>query len=253
LFPGEKLVGKVSPLQVVQPNTALKLKSIRDFKDEEGNARKAGDEWLFKGPGTYIPRREVQVVEIIRAYIIKENQALRIRAKTPTKDANGVQRSAGEEWLIKTTGSYLPSVDEEVVDTVNAHVLTEKKALHLRATKTFTDVFGKHRKAGEEWVVTMNDAETHIPDVYEQVVGDVKLTSLSSQQYCIVLEPWKNGKNQLGTRELRRGETAFFLQPGERLESGIQAAFILEEDGALLLKAKEGFMDGKTTRQAGEM
>lgn len=35
---------------------------------------------------------------------------------------------------------------------VNGHVLTDKVALHLRATRTFVDVFGKKRKAGEEWL-----------------------------------------------------------------------------------------------------
>ncbi len=86
LYPGEKLFGKVSPLQVVAPNTALRLKAIRDFTDEEGVARRAGDEWLFEGPGTYIPRVEVQVVEVVRARIIKPNQALKMRARKLTTD-----------------------------------------------------------------------------------------------------------------------------------------------------------------------
>lgn len=34
LYPGEKLVGKVTPLQVVAPQTALRIKCIRDFTDE---------------------------------------------------------------------------------------------------------------------------------------------------------------------------------------------------------------------------
>lgn len=76
LYPGEALYGKVSPLQVVAPLTAIKLRAIRDF---EGHT--AGDEWLFHGPGTYYPRVEVQVIEVVRASIIKANEALRLRAK----------------------------------------------------------------------------------------------------------------------------------------------------------------------------
>lgn len=67
----------------------------------------------------------------------------------------------------------MPGVDEEIVETVNAYVLTERKALHLRATRTFKDPVGTERKAGEEWLVTMKDAPTHIPGVYEKVVGEV--------------------------------------------------------------------------------
>ena len=33
---------------------------------------------------------------------------------------------AGEEWLVKKIGAYLPGAYEEVVDVVNAYVLTEK-------------------------------------------------------------------------------------------------------------------------------
>lgn len=253
LFPGEKLYGKVSPLQVVAPNTALRLKCIRDFTDEEGNLHQAGEEWLFEGPGTYYPRIEVQVAEVQRAVIIKPNQALKLRARKETTDKNGKKRTTGEEWLIKQVGAYLPGVDEEVVETSNAYVLTEKKALHLRATKTFTDVFGKSRKAGEEWLVTVEMAETHIADIYEQVVGEVKITSLTNRQYCVVLDPWKDGKQLLGQKELRKGECSFFLKPGERLEAGIQSVYILSDDEALLLKAREKFKDveGKV-HQAGD-
>lgn len=68
------MFGKVSPLQVVAPNTALRLKCIRDFKVDKEKTKRAGDEWLFEGPDTYIPRVEVQVVEVVRAVIIKPNQ-----------------------------------------------------------------------------------------------------------------------------------------------------------------------------------
>jgi len=252
LYPGEKLYGKVSPLQVVAPNTALRLRAIRDFTDENGIKRDAGDEWLFKGPGTYVPRVEVQVTEVVKAIIIKPNQALRLRARKAFKDERGVNRRAGEEWLVRETGAYLPAVEEEVVETVSAYVLTEKKALHLQATNTFTDVFGKLRKAGEEWLITINDAETHIPDVYERVVAEVKLTTLTSRQYCVVLDPWVNGKPQMGKRELRKGELSFFLQPGERLESGVQSVHVLDSEEALLLRAKERYVDGKTVREPGD-
>ncbi len=52
---------------------------------------------------------------------------------------------------------------------VNAYVLTEKQALHMRAIRTFTDDFSVVRKNGEEWLIKMTDTETHIPGVYEQV------------------------------------------------------------------------------------
>jgi len=248
LFPGESLVGKVTPLQVVAPNTAIRLRAIRDYKEY-----KAGDEWLHKGPGTYYPAVEVQVVEITKAIIIKPNQAVRLKARKNTHDSDGQPRKAGEEWLVRMEGAYLPDVHEEVRETISAYVLTEKKALHLTAITTFTDNLKKERKAGEQWLVTLREAETHIPDVYERVVGEVPITTLTSRQYCVVVDPVDDhGRNQLGKRELRIGEGSFFLRPGERLENGIQNVHVLEDDEALLLSARERFEDGKATRQPGE-
>jgi len=259
LFPGEKVVGKVIPLQVVAPDTALRVRCIRDFdeKDEDPKKkpvhRRAGDEWLFEGPGTYTPRIEVQVSEVVRAVVVKPNQALKLRARKETMDRLGRKRQAGEEWLHRKTGAYLPGVDEEIVETISAFTLTDKKALHLRATRTFEDTFKKVRKAGEEWLVTHEDAETHIPDVYEQVVGEVKITTLNNRQYCVVMDPVKEGKQLFGQKELRKGECSFFLKPGERLENGIQNVYVLTEEEAILLRAKENFVDGeKKERKAGD-
>jgi len=255
LFPGEQLNGKVSPLQVVADLTALKLRAIRDFKDEGNVVRNAGDEWLFKGPGTYLPRVEVQIVEIVRAQIIKPNEALRIRAKKEFKDEKGNLRRTGEEWVVRAEGAYLPDVNEEVVQTVPAVILTDKKALHLRAVQTFVDSYGQERKAGEEWLVTLAMTEKHIPDVYETIVnGDVNITTLTSRQYCVVLDPFdaKTQKQNFGARELRKGEQSFFLRPGERLEAGIQSVHVLESDEALLLRAREEFKDGDDVHQPGD-
>jgi len=256
LYPGESLYGKVSPLQVVAPNTAIRLRAIRDFEEEskEGKIkRNSGDEWLYQGPGTYHPRIEVQVVEIVRAIIIKPNQALRLKARKDTVDVDKKNRKAGEEWLHRKIGAYLPDVNEEVLETVQAYVLTDKKALHLRAITTFKDFRGILRKAGEDWIVTIKDAETHIPDIYERVVGEVNITTLTSRQYCVILDPVDaHGKPQLGKRVLVKGETSFFLSPGERLESGIQNVHVLEEEEALLLRARETIEEEKASIKPGE-
>eukprot|EP01116_Phalansterium_solitarium_P022421 TRINITY_DN73_c0_g2_i1.p1 TRINITY_DN73_c0_g2~~TRINITY_DN73_c0_g2_i1.p1 ORF type:complete len:853 (+),score=396.71 TRINITY_DN73_c0_g2_i1:79-2559(+) len=253
LYPGESLSGKVTPLQIVAPNTALRIKALRDFTDNEGVAHKAGDEWLFQGPGTYLPVIGAQVMETTKAVILKPNQALKLRARRLTLDRAKEERKAGEEWLVRHVGSYLPGVDEEVVEVVNAYVLA-KKALHLRALRTFTDVYGQKRKAGEEWIVTPADNDIHIPDVYEQVVGLENIITLTKRQFCYVFDPWKNGKAQLGQKELRTGEASFYLNPGESLERGIQDVIVLSEDEALLLRAKDTFADAreKKERRAGD-
>lgn len=76
--------------------------------------------------GTYIPRKEVSVEETIRATVIKPNQAIKLTARKECIDRDGNDRVTGEEWLVERVGAYLPGAYEEVVDIVNAYVLTEK-------------------------------------------------------------------------------------------------------------------------------
>jgi len=245
LYPGEELKLNVALLDVVPALSALRLKVDRDFKDESGVDRLAGDEMLFEGPGTYIPRKEVRVIGKQTAIIIKPNTALKLRATRETVDRNGKARVAGEEWMLKKNGAYLPGVYEEVVESCTAIFLTDKVAVHVLANQTFTDEkLGKNRKSGEEYLVTVAEAETFIPDVYEKVVGTVNITTLTNRQYCIILDPMgDNGKPQLGAKKLVKGEVSFFLQPGERLENGIQQMFILGENEGVVLRANEAFSD----------
>ncbi len=116
----------VAALKVVPANTALRLRAILDYEDDSGEKRVAGDEWLFEGPGTYIPRKEVVVDETIRATVVKSNQAIKLRARKELVDKTGEKRVTGEEWLERKIGAYMPGAYEEVVGVVNAYVLTEK-------------------------------------------------------------------------------------------------------------------------------
>ena len=51
LYPGEVLKQNVTPLKVIEPNCALRLRAVLDFVDDDGQQRRAGDEFLFEGPG----------------------------------------------------------------------------------------------------------------------------------------------------------------------------------------------------------
>lgn len=255
LFPNETLKEKPQPLTVVQANQALRLKAVRDFEDTTQKPpviRCAGDEWLFRGAGTYFPVTAVTVAEKVNSIIIKDNEALKLRAHYDCEDQMGARRVAGEQWLVRQTGAYLPEVKEEVQGTVKAVVLTPTTAIHLMAVTSFKDIFGRVRKAGQEWLVTLNNTESYIPDIYEVVKGVVKITTLNNRQYCIVQDPIApDGMLRLGQRELRKGECSFFLHPGERLESGIQDVYVLGEDEALLICSRETWQDGDVVRKPG--
>jgi major vault protein len=81
--------------------------------------------------------------------------------------------------------------------------------------------------------------------VHETVVAEVAVTTLSKQQYCVVLNPIDAAtkRPRRGARETRRGEMSFFLHPGEELQNGIESALMLGEEEALLLWCDEHFVE----------
>eukprot|EP01022_Parablepharisma_sp_SALTPOND_P019222 TRINITY_DN324_c0_g1_i2.p2 TRINITY_DN324_c0_g1~~TRINITY_DN324_c0_g1_i2.p2 ORF type:complete len:830 (+),score=104.58 TRINITY_DN324_c0_g1_i2:3705-6194(+) len=255
LYPGEKL-SKIDRLTVIPRDCALKVRANCDFVDSNGNKRQAGDEWQVKGPCIYVPRIEEDKVQLQEPIIVDINKALRIRAKYACEDIYGNKREAGEEWLIRDRGQYMLGVNEVLVEIVSGIILTDKKAIHLTATRTFTDFYGEKRKAGEEWLITKDITSVHICDVYEKVVSEVSITVLCTDEYCYLLNPRKGKENKMGRKVLIAGPCSFFLKPGEVLDGGIKKSYILTDDEALLLTAYEDFTestkDGEILRKAGE-
>lgn len=247
LYPGESVVGVKTNLEIIAVNNALRLKAERKFLDTrngENIERAAGDEWLFKGPATYRPRVEETIVTRVKAQIIKKGNGLKLQAAKAYTDHRGVLREAGETWVIREEGAYLPHVDENVLQSMSPIELKPTKAVHLKALASYTDAYSNERKAGEEWLITFDISETHMLHVAEAKIKDVHVTTLSKNQYCVIMDPMgPDGKTQYGTRKLQVGEQTFFLQPGERLEKGIQTSYVLSADEGLLLKANEEFID----------
>ena len=240
LYPLELLDTNLTKIPVIKQNQAFMLIATMNFQDTNGARRVAGNKWLIFGPRTYIPRRECEILKTVDPLTIRPNYAIKIRAIQATKDYKGNERKAGEEWLIRESGDYLLQVREEFVEELKPMVLTEKSAIQLRASTSFTDVYGRHRKAGEEWLLSIEETDIHLLDVYETLVGTVKAIVLNNRQYCYVLDPVDvNGKNQLGQKKLVQGDRCFFLKPFERLENEIQDIIVLADDEALLLKAAE--------------
>ncbi|CAH1783479.1 unnamed protein product [Owenia fusiformis] len=259
LYPGERIedaenfgttestyTKAIKPLPVIKANYGLKLKARRDHIIG-GTKRNAGDIWQLKGPLTYYPTPEAKIIGISSPHIIKYGYALRLQATEDCIDKYGKARVTGEEWLVREEGAYLPGVSEKVVVEEKAYTLTPDKALHCRATQSLTDVRSIKRRPGDEWLVTKDQLDSYIPPIGVEVIQVISRTVLPKNSYCVVLDPVnKQGHNQLGKRELRQGITNFFLHPGEKLEAGIQKAYVLSEYEAIVLQATEAFTDSST-------
>ena len=180
---------------------------------------------------------------------------MKLKANQNFEDRSGVLRLAGEQYLIRKVGSYLPDTYEEVVGIVQGTVITDKICIHLRATKTFEDIYKIRRNAGEEWIITNKMSQVHIQDVGEELVKIDKAITLNSRQYCFISNPYDHTikTNRWGCRMLVKGEKTFFLMPGEILENGTTEDIkILAEDEALLLQATQQHIEDGKERKAGD-
>jgi major vault protein len=249
LYPGEVMKGKVEFLELVSPSEALKLEATHDFVDryaldKEGNAitRKAGEKWLFYGPATYVPQPEVRVIQTVKPEVLKSNQAIKLEAINSFIDRDGRKREAGEQWIFNTEGSFLPDINEKIVEKVSGIILTDKKAIYVEALTNFTDSRGNDRRAGDVWIVTKDDCEVYISDVGSKITNNnVEITTLNNRQYCIIQNPLENGKPQYGKRKLIKEEGSFFLNPFEVLE-GKMECYVLTAEKALSVRANTTFI-----------
>jgi len=238
LYPGEEIVVHPTPLKIINVGQAFKIKAVANFTDSDGVERVNGEEWLIKGPKTYIPRVEEEVIMTVDSILVKINEAIILEAINDFVDANGVQRITGDKWLYRVPGAYLPGIYEVCRGIVKGIVITATTAVHVKANQPVVS-FGKQRKAGDHWLVTLADTDMFIPEIEEEVVEIVPITVLSQNQFCVVLNPFdpETGIQKFGARCLIKGEKNFFLNPGEVLENGIENIYILGEEEALLLRA----------------
>jgi len=78
-------------------------------------------------------------------------------------------------------GIYLPKLDEKIVKLVKAEILTRTSALKLKAKRNFKDIYEKVRKAGDEWLVTQEMSDSHIPDENEKLLARVDIIKLNNR------------------------------------------------------------------------
>eukprot|EP01125_Pyxidicula_operculata_P000344 TRINITY_DN10395_c0_g1_i1.p1 TRINITY_DN10395_c0_g1~~TRINITY_DN10395_c0_g1_i1.p1 ORF type:complete len:415 (-),score=83.85 TRINITY_DN10395_c0_g1_i1:33-1277(-) len=258
LYPGESVVGKPTALEIVDNNTAFRLQALRDFYDEKFEVdRKAGDEWYYTTLGAFVPLHpNAKIVHKTKPTVVKSGEALKLIAIKDFVDRTGTPRKAGEEWLYSKAGVFLPQIQEKILSTVTPYILTEKSALHLSTQHSFEDVYGVKRHPGEEWLVTNKNATTHYLDVHETLVGVVNITSVGRQEFVTIINPVDdNLKPQFGKKKIVRGETNFFLQPGESLgTNGVQKSIVITNEEALLVRAiEDGADQDGISRKAGEI
>lgn len=120
LYPGEVLKRPVGPICHLGSNVALRLRALQNFVSSRTTFL-IDDEWIFCGPGIYVPRDEVAIEEIVLARTVESKLALKLRAKKAIQDATGNFRLPGDEWMVVGESLYYPS-HVDVIAVVNVNI-----------------------------------------------------------------------------------------------------------------------------------
>lgn len=160
-----------------------KLAKLR-FGDEE--IRSSND---YTEPFPLYPG-EKKVDDIKKARIIPENQALRLEAVRNFYDVYSKKdRFVGDEWVLPGPLNYIDRIESNVVEVIDAKIITTNRALKLRAKKDFIDRSNTERICGEEWLV--RTVGPYIQSAEEEVLG-LEDPIILSDTLAVTLEATSN-------------------------------------------------------------
>ena len=203
LYPGEELEGDIVPEYVLGVSEALRLRALTAFADTRApdapRRREAGDEWLVRGPGRYVPDEAVTVVSLEKARVLKETEYCVIL--NPVDPATGRVQEGRRKVVSGPDVFFLEPGEALEGDVRRKHVLSELQGLKLQALDDLSEDEGgvpHTRKAGDTWIV--RGPRTYVPS--EKVLIHREIAALSLGQ----------GEG-LYVRDLRSGKVSLVQGP----------------------------------------
>jgi len=129
----EKVINEIKAT-TIKANEALHLKALRPLTDSEGVKRRPGESWMYTKKGNYLPQADETILQVVQAYILKEDNAIKIKATKDFKDAYGVERKAGEEWLITKaiTDTHFLNTKERYLSTQRIISLSSRQYCYIK-------------------------------------------------------------------------------------------------------------------------
>lgn len=186
---------------VVRKNNSIVFEELND-KPSKLAKLKFGDEEIreykdFSYPFPLYPG-ETKIGDISKAIILAEEQALRLEAVRNFPDKYfSKDREVGEEWILPGPLIYFAQVEVNVIEQIDATVITYNNALRVRAKKDFLDRNNIKRISGEEWLI--RKPGPYIPSAEEEIVK-FETPYFLSDTSAIILEATSNFKDIYGNQ-----------------------------------------------------
>ncbi|KAH8611559.1 Major Vault Protein repeat Shoulder domain [Trypanosoma vivax] len=254
LYP-EETIEMTAPLTVLSFCEALVVRVLRTYELEGDSVRTEGQHYLFKGPGTYLPRVEEEVIGRRHAISVAQGCGIKLRALESFVDDTGRFRAKGDVYVRCPSGIYFCAVTEEFIELAEPLVVPPCEALHIEVTCAFVDerahALGASRYPGQVYMVTHEDAPVFLLHPNEVLRRRVRKVQLNKRQYAVIV-------NIVSSQRSIITDTSHYLRPDEVIEDpGVREGYVLIEGQALLLKAVGEFDDAtvlpQVKRRRGDM
>ena len=197
---------------IIKPCNALRLKALYNFTDRNGVERKADEEWIERTVGSYIPDVYEKVISYQTPIILKETQALHLRAIRSFTDYYGQPHKAGDEWLIKPSTStwHIKDIYEEQVKIVDLTILTKEDYVVL--INPIDPNTGKNQKGAKKLIIGETTFFLQPGENFEKGIQKVKILNENQSLLLQAKEKFKDDKGEVkvpGDKWLIRGPCKF--------------------------------------------
>lgn len=153
-----------------------------------------------------------------------------------------VNNPDGNNWLPDVGQTLLRVVDLTVLGS-NQFAVVCNPTVTVTIPPAITDAATAQHTTRHTAKSTATTKASTAPAAKHTAKSKATLMASTAEDVLPVAAPTTATTIKWGERQLRKGPATFFLHPNESLESGIQNAYILEEDQAILVAARARFDD----------
>jgi len=219
---------------VIKQNNALELLATNEFVDRDGVKRTNGERWFYDVVGSFWPGVYETIQKTISGVVLNDNKSIHILGLNDFKDQFGVERKAGQKWLVtnKMSSVFLPSVYEKVLKTVNIITLSNRE--YIRVTNPYSTEKGCIQRGCSEIRMGEQTFFEH-PD---ECLGEKERIKVLSSDESMVLKANREYQDKFANVTRKAGEKWLLKGPGEYYPS--IDVNVLETRHDLALDASEG-------------
>lgn len=115
--------------RIIKKGCGIKVQANKAFVDKTGKSRAAGETWIIREMGAYLLHVDEAFVQDVNPIKLKPTKAVQLRAIDNFTDSYGIERKAGEEWLITfdISETHLLGIYEEKVKEVHITTLSARQ------------------------------------------------------------------------------------------------------------------------------